>query len=670
MSASSQAAGANNLARTITVTTAATLCGWAKINAYDKTVGGEICALELPSGVAYRGVFLQQDAAGPGTGDFYNFSWFNQISGGSGATANVLSTAGVWTFVAIVISGTTNAVADFYLGAETGALTHLTLTTDFSAAVLTRGIIASDFFGNDSNTSYRGWRLWLAALNSTELTSERDSQTFAAVRSSNLDSDIRIVNGTSPETATSGGNWTRTGTFADDASNPFATQTAAGRMRREEAEPEERIRRRFITPPSGAVAPVDQPPRVRTIARSDEQPEERIPAARKFTSAAASVVDAPPPRVATRRIDEEHEERLRYRRAGRISSVDDPVLGIWLPPDEQPDEPRIPQPRTLVQAGAPVVPYLPPVDARSLDDARIEERIAQRRSFLSSVDFAPLSGRRAREELTEEYRQRPRNLDPPSVDAPPIRRAAAQREEQEPEAPRRTVAFPQTLAAQVDQPPLRRALRIAEHEPEERILRRFLPPPSGAVAPVDQPPRIMARARTEDQQEERLPGRPSVLQSPTVNAPPGMRAQRRDELETDEPRVRRAVQLQSVDNPPPRRAQPREEPEPDATRVSPARQAQSQVLGQFIPTPRRRAAEDLEEERVPQRARLTPPSVAPPPVNNPPPRTQARPYDELAEERTHMFAQGGAVAHGSIVLPMPPPERRANAPVHSRKAFR
>lgn len=225
MSASSQATGTNELHRTISVSTAVTICGWAKVNAFDKGGAGNfgnIVTLELPSGGgAYRIVALQQDPAGDGSADFYKWTWFNDgTSGTAVSTGTPISATGVWTFLAIVVSGTSNATADFYWGTETGALSHEQLTTDFSAAVLTNAILASDFFTEISNTSYRGWRTWLAALNSTELTAERNSTSFAPVRATNLDSDIRIVNGTSPETATTGGNWTRTGTFADDASNP------------------------------------------------------------------------------------------------------------------------------------------------------------------------------------------------------------------------------------------------------------------------------------------------------------------------------------------------------------------------------------------------------------------------------------------------------------------
>src|SRR6185369_399803 len=102
-----------------------------------------------------------------------------------------------------------------------GALNHAAFTADFSASVYTYCRLASDHavLPEDCNGSYRGWRLWVDHIPSS-FTAERDSPTFSAFDTTGLVSALPLVNGTSPGTASSGTNWTLTGTFADDAGNP------------------------------------------------------------------------------------------------------------------------------------------------------------------------------------------------------------------------------------------------------------------------------------------------------------------------------------------------------------------------------------------------------------------------------------------------------------------
>lgn len=229
MSASSQAAGTNKLTLAVTVTTSISVCVWIKVNGFDKHGFDAPVTLENAAGT-YVAVGLGQDANGAGTADHMDGFHFKGSGGAFEHVDNIISATGVWTFFCAVMNGTT---VDLYWGTETGALSHQQWTgVDFSASGITQVVLASDKFGDLASCSYRGWRTWVdTALNSTEATAERDSQTFAAVKAG-VTSDIRIANGTNPETATAGTSATRAGTFTDDASNPSfnSNVSAAGNV--------------------------------------------------------------------------------------------------------------------------------------------------------------------------------------------------------------------------------------------------------------------------------------------------------------------------------------------------------------------------------------------------------------------------------------------------------
>lgn len=221
MSGSSQATGHNCLDITIAPTTSVTLCGWVKVNTYDKVAFDSVFEVAGGTGGSYRGIGFQQDPDGAGNADLFRFFWYNgSDSSYASVPTDLFTSTGSWLFVAAVQSGT---ALDFYWGTESGSLSHASLTPSFSASLFTYVRLASDHAGTpeDTNSSFRGWRLWVdEALTSTQLTVERDSDSFKAIHTTGLVSELPIVNGTSPGTASRGTNWTLTGTFADDSSNP------------------------------------------------------------------------------------------------------------------------------------------------------------------------------------------------------------------------------------------------------------------------------------------------------------------------------------------------------------------------------------------------------------------------------------------------------------------
>ena len=218
MSANSQASGANHLALNISSSSTLTLAAWFKVNGFDKTGYDNFVALENPAGgTGYRYAGFIQDPVGGGANDLIQGFWYDGNGDTFGTDGTVTSIVDQWVFVAIVCDGTSFT---FFYGTETGSLTSSGLTADFNASDFSRAILASDGFGENANGSFRGARLWSAALNQTELEAERDSADYSAVRTANLLSALPLANGTNPEVASVGSDWTLTGTFATDASDP------------------------------------------------------------------------------------------------------------------------------------------------------------------------------------------------------------------------------------------------------------------------------------------------------------------------------------------------------------------------------------------------------------------------------------------------------------------
>jgi hypothetical protein len=227
VSADSQASGTNYLALTgLTNSGQIAAGGWVKVNSINKRVSGYDTPVALTWGTTTPNralIALQQDWSGSGTAQQYQLGWYKE--GGSDGSSSVLfTTLGVWRFYFFYVNGTSLVV---HYGTETGSLSSYSTTmsgltaTDIDAVRLGSDNFGTVAVGELAHASFRGWKVWTnTTFTSGEVTSERDSATFAPVKSSGLISYIPIVNGTSPETATTGSNWTRTGTFTDDASNP------------------------------------------------------------------------------------------------------------------------------------------------------------------------------------------------------------------------------------------------------------------------------------------------------------------------------------------------------------------------------------------------------------------------------------------------------------------
>jgi hypothetical protein len=108
----------------------------------------------------------------------------------------------------------------FYWGTETGALSSASFTADFSASALSQVGLGSDYVNEKAWGSFRDFVVWVnTTLTSGEVTSERDNGLSGPAKAGST-SYVKIPNGTSPGAATSGSNWTLTGTFAADASDP------------------------------------------------------------------------------------------------------------------------------------------------------------------------------------------------------------------------------------------------------------------------------------------------------------------------------------------------------------------------------------------------------------------------------------------------------------------
>lgn len=214
MSANAGAVGDNHFEMAgITVSTAITVCGWFKINAFDKSGVFPITCVLFGTGTGNAVGFIQ-DANGDGTANEIEGFYYNGAFNSGGV---VISSTGTWIFLCFVLSGTTNATLDVYYGTETSALSHFQQTTNFSAAEMDLLYLCGAAGGVQlANQSQRGVRIWTAALTATQVAAERSSINFAAKRATNLYSDVRMVNSTNPETATTGVSYTRVGTFTTD----------------------------------------------------------------------------------------------------------------------------------------------------------------------------------------------------------------------------------------------------------------------------------------------------------------------------------------------------------------------------------------------------------------------------------------------------------------------
>lgn len=234
MSASSQSSGTNYLTLSgLSQLTQFAACGWFKLNSWTKLNYGTVVDVGFGNSNPSRGtICLQQDWDGSGSAHTLQPAWYRESTSATNSFSSIQNSTGVWMFVFIYVNTTSLTI---YYGTETGSLSTVTDTITITAAEITSIILASDRFGSAgvgelADVSLRGWRVWSdTTFNSSEVTAERDSSTFAPVKTSGLVSDTRMASGTNPETATSGSSWTRTGTFTTDASNPaFGTTLTPG----------------------------------------------------------------------------------------------------------------------------------------------------------------------------------------------------------------------------------------------------------------------------------------------------------------------------------------------------------------------------------------------------------------------------------------------------------
>lgn len=226
MSGNSQSSGNNRLILEIggitpiaAPTTSIAVCAWVKVNGWDKTGFDNYLGIFTPT----EGVFFQQDTSGTGTADQASVSFYD--GGVVGMTNENIIPLDTWTFVFIVVRGdqfTPPVSIDVYWGATTGTLNSETVVgTSLVPSAFNSIYVGSDWYDEASNASFRGVRVWTdLTWDLTQITAERNSADFSPVRTSNLISDIRIPNGTNPNVATNGANWTLEGTFTTDASNP------------------------------------------------------------------------------------------------------------------------------------------------------------------------------------------------------------------------------------------------------------------------------------------------------------------------------------------------------------------------------------------------------------------------------------------------------------------
>lgn len=237
MSADSQAAGqppspgtgANHLASpSLANTGIVAFCVYWKLNGWSKRPSGYDTPVSISNAAGVgsrRMVYVQQDSLGGGNAQVVQAGAVKESPYLQIDSPTILTATGIWLFTFFLIQGTTLTV---WWGPETGTLNSYTDTlpggltaTDFVEARLGSDIFGSPGVGEMAWASFRGARAWVdEAFTGTEVTAERDSSTFAPAKSTGLVNVLPLVNGTNPEVATTGSNWTLTGTFANDASNP------------------------------------------------------------------------------------------------------------------------------------------------------------------------------------------------------------------------------------------------------------------------------------------------------------------------------------------------------------------------------------------------------------------------------------------------------------------
>lgn len=614
MSGSSQATGSNYLkSAALAPTTSVAACGWIKINSWNKNPYSNAIDFGYGTATPTRGaLFYQQDWDGTagGTAHIMQFGWYDEPSGLSGSSGTIVTDSS-WIFVFIYLSGTSLTV---WYGTETGALSSYTATLAFAAASVTDVRLGSDRFdsGTPADASSRGWRIWTdTAFDATKATSERNSSTFAPVETSGLVTDVRIASGTNPEIATTGSNWTRTGTFADDASNPALGGASDEPLARAATAVEfpvvaHSLRRlvnvaAFVT----AAGPADQPPRARSLPLRESPIEE--------------------PRI---------------RRLQRLpESVDQPTFLLWSGFDDDtgaPDEPVQRSRRFPLPPPAPVADAAPNTRERVAAEPLAEEpRIRLRRTFPESVAViadAPPPPRHglAAEPLPEEPRIRQLRRAPESVDLPVLGTWEIVDSDPPEEARiRRAPRLPDPPVAAVDQPPAPRWRVTSDTPPEDiRNARPRWVLESGAAPATGQP---LSRWRTlfEATIEE---GRIRVLRRlpESVDVPPASRRRSAAAETVEEPRIRRPkVAPDSVDLPSP---ELRWEPAYEATnepRIKRPRIAPESVDAPPAELRRGPVFEPTEEQRVP-RPRLVFAPVAT--VDSPPLVRWRNVYDTAPED--------------------------------------
>lgn len=229
MSADSQATGTNYLTSPSLANTGQfAFAVWWKLDGWSKH--GFDTAIEIGNGGVApnrKMVALQQDWSGTSGGNAHvmQFGAYDEASNQDASSGTIVSVTGTWIFCLFYING--NSLTVWY-GTESGALSSYSVAlpgsntaSDFNTVLLGTDNFGTLGVGELSWSSFRGARAWSnTTFNSTEATAERDSTTFAAAKATGLVNVLPLANGTSPETATTGSNWARTGTFVDDASNP------------------------------------------------------------------------------------------------------------------------------------------------------------------------------------------------------------------------------------------------------------------------------------------------------------------------------------------------------------------------------------------------------------------------------------------------------------------
>jgi hypothetical protein len=222
VSSSSQAAGTQSLERSpLTIVSSLIQGGWFYPRGWDKTVYGIGAVAGGVPGGGPIALGLIQGAMGTGGEDRYDFIWYN--AGFNSVLTSAITTLNVWYYAHWIVNGTSNATITFYLATEQpGSLAVYNATTNFSAAQLSYSLLGGDAGGTQmSYSAYRGWKTWIDVTHTPDqVVQEWSSRTFAPVNAAGLHSDIRLVNGTAPGTATTGSNWAETGTWQSGPSDP------------------------------------------------------------------------------------------------------------------------------------------------------------------------------------------------------------------------------------------------------------------------------------------------------------------------------------------------------------------------------------------------------------------------------------------------------------------